>query len=252
MKLPARGQSGFSLVELLLGITLGTFVLAGIYRLWSNNSEQGNRIQSKIELRNQLALSTKRLNRSITIAGIGLDKVVGLTRIDAIGSDTLNVYTNPDEARTTLVHNYTAGETSITVTEASLFQGIGYVVLANGGSGEVRRVSLKQGAILNLESGFENDYASGSAKVFPANREQYYTDQQTQKFVMVSKAGSAVIIAHNVQNFQVAFRNKAGEATDDLSEVRFVNYSLTGIYPAREGALNSMVYSSTSIPRNIL
>lgn len=248
----SKRQSGFTVAEIIVGMTIGTFVLAGLYRLWSNNSEESLKIQRKIEIRNQVALSTKRLNQSITLAGIGLEKVVGLTKADAVGSDTLVIYTNPNEHRTTLVMAHHPQYSMIRVADGDIFANASYVVLTDGTNGEARRIRAREGSTLYLSENFSYQYTVAATTVMPATSHKFYSDQEREMLVCVVNEGDPSIVGRKIKNFQISFRDRNGAVTQALREIRFVNYSLTGVFPSREGAINSVVYSSTSIPRNIL
>lgn len=251
MNTQSKTSAGFTTVELIIGFTVGAIVLAGVYRLWTTNSYEGMRLQQKIELRNQMALSTKKLNQSIIEAGYGLDKVIGLAKDDAIGTDTLTLYRNPSQLRTTLAGSYQHSHAYLTVSNGSLFTSAKYIVLVNGNIGEVRSITRIEGSTILLSRRFDRDYAVAGTSAMPCIQDKYYTDQQTNHLVRVVD-GNPTIIGRKILNFQVSFRDKNGNQTENLSQIRFVNYSLTGVYTAQEGALSSVVFSSTSIPRNLL
>ncbi len=246
-----KTSAGFTTIELMIGFAIGGIVLAGVYRLWTTNSYEGMRLQQKIELRNQMALSTKKLNQSIIEAGYGLDKVVGLAKYDAVGTDTLILYRNPSQLRTTLVSNYHGSQPHLTVANGSIFQNARFVVIAKNDTGEVRAIHNLQGSVIILEDHFDYNYSVAGTSVLPCTQDKYYTNQETQNLVRLTD-GSPTIVGRKIHNFQVSFRDRNGNQTELIDAVRFVNYSLTGIYTAQAGALSSVVFSSTSIPRNLL
>ena len=69
-------QRGFSLIEALVGMVVGSLVLAGAYSLWRTHQEQSLTLNRKTEARNELALAAKRLQREVTLAGLGLGGAV--------------------------------------------------------------------------------------------------------------------------------------------------------------------------------
>jgi prepilin-type N-terminal cleavage/methylation domain-containing protein len=244
-------KRGFTAIELIIGVVLSSLVLTGIYRLWKSSTTESTKIQSKIDLRNQMALSTKRLNQSITVAGLGLNKVVGLQKSDAVGSDTLFVYTNDQEAKTTLETPYNHGQTYVRVVDDGIFEGARFVALTCGSVGEIRTIRETASGKIYLHSAFANDFDVACTQVMPASREMFYSDQSQKKLVRIVNLSSPAIVGNSIHNFQVSFRDRNGTQTDNLGEVKFVNYSLTGIYSVSHGDLSSIVHSSTSIPRNI-
>jgi prepilin-type N-terminal cleavage/methylation domain-containing protein len=245
-------QKGFTLIELMVGMVVSSLVLAGAYSLWKTHSTEGFRLERKIDLRNGMTLSSKRIQRAITLAGIGLQGSANLAKEDAVGSDTLILYTNPSEASSTLAASITHGAGAfMQVGNPSAFASAGYVVVRTGNAAEIRKIMFVSGSSLYLNSSFSSDHPIAGSVAFPAMRARIYTDQSRNQ-LMWDGGETASIVAKNVKNFQVSFRNKRGESTEIPAEVRTVQYSFTGIFPAKEGALNSIVFSSTAIPRNTL
>lgn len=249
-RLPIR-QSGFSLIEMMVGLVAAALVLAGTYTLWSTHQREGYRLEKKIDLRNQITLSSKKIQRSITLAGIGLNGAANLEKADATGSDTLIIYTNMAEARSNLSSNISKTVPAISVTNPAAFSGASYVAVGSGPSGEIRHIDHQSGSMLYLDAPFSSDHPMATTIAYPAMRERYYTDQAANH-LMRESGGTAVAVAADIRNFQVSFKDKSGASTEIQSEVRTVQYSFTGVFPAPEGALTSMVFSSTAIPRNIL
>ncbi len=244
-------QRGFTLVEALVGMVIGSMVMAAAYSLWRTHQVEGMRLSKKIELRNSLTLASKRLQRSVTIAGIGLSGAASLAKEDAVGSDTLTVFTNPEERSSALATPADHLVPAIQVVSPSVFRSGGYIAIVGTGHAELRRINRIQGSYIYLDSPFANDYPVAGSRTMPARRERYYSDQQGTRFLHEAPDGVSVV-ASQVKNFQVSFADSRGAPTTEAAKVRTVRFSLTGIYPAREGALNSIVISSTAIPRNLL
>ena len=244
-------QAGFSLVEAMVGMLIGAIVMAAAYSLWLTHQEEGYRLGKKIDVRNQLTLASKRLQRSITLAGLGLGGAANMLKSDAMGSDTLILYFNSQEVRGTLSANAQHTDPVIQVDNPAPFDAAQYVAISYAGHGEIRRVVSVSGSTIHLDTAFAVDYPMAGSLVYPAAREVFFSEQDSTRFIRVV-GGERQIMAKSVKNFQVSFRDKNGAATEIAAEVRTVQFSLTGIYPAKEGALNSMVLSSTAIPRNML
>jgi prepilin-type N-terminal cleavage/methylation domain-containing protein len=245
-------QNGFSLVELLIGMVVSSIVLAGAFTLWNTHQQEGFRIGKKITVRNEMTLSSKRIQRSVTLAGLGLNGAANLAKEDAVGSDTLIIFTNQAETHSALVTDFIhGGPPALMVAEPSVFAGYRYVAVKTGNLGEIRRILSSNSSILLLDSPFGIDHPAATSVAYPAQRERYYSNQESQSLMHEGREG-VIVVARDVTNFQVSFRNKRGEATEVANEVRTVLFSFTGVYPAKEGALNSIVFSSTAIPRNAL
>ena len=247
---PVRHR-GFTLVEVLVGMVVSGFVLAGAYSLWTTQHQEGFRLEKKIELRNVIALSSKKLQRSITLAGIGLNGAAIMAKEDAVGTDTLIVYTNLGETKSDLTSDITSSDHVVHVANSAIFSGAGYIAAGSSGNGEIRRILKVEGSVLLLGAPFSRTYPAATCKVYPAVRERYFTDQETSTLIR-EKNGTSFVVAKSIRNFQVSFWNKQGESTELQKDIRSVQFSFTGIFPAKEGALSSMVFSSTAIPRNTL
>lgn len=243
--------AGFSLIEVIIGMVVGSLVLAGAYSIWLAHQTEGMRLSKKIELRNKLTLASKRIQNSITMAGIGLSGSATLAKQDAVGSDTLLVYANPSEAFAALAAASSHHDPVVHVATPGIFAAAEYIGISGGGHAELRRIVQASGSALHLDSAFANDYAVAGTLVFPAQREVYYSDQDSAQFIRETADG-AYVVATDVKDFQVSFADRHGETTEIPGRIRTVRYSLTGVFPAREGAMDRMVFSSTAIPRNAL
>lgn len=245
-----RRSLGFTIVETMVGMVVGSIVMAGAYSLWKTHQVQGYRLSRKIDLRNELTLSSKKIQRAVTLAGLGLNQVVSLAKDDAVGSDTLSVFTNVNESKCGLLDDVSHWASSFRVASSSLFAAGGFIVLTDSAGGEARKILRVEGSTLTLSQHFSRDFHRNASTAYPATRQRFYTDQDSIK-LLCENNGSVNLVADKVHNFQVSFRNKGGQATENAREVRAVTFSFTGVFPADQGALNSMVFSSTAIPRNV-
>jgi hypothetical protein len=232
-------------------MVVGAIALAGAFRLWKTNHEETFRLQKKTDLREKLALSSKQIQRSITLAGLGLGKATPLAKADEVGSDTLILYINANEAKSGLSSNLYVGQYAIYVDNASVFQGAQYLAVSDGGKGEVKPIDRVQGNVVVLRKPMESAYNRTESTARPAVREKFYTDQEGKRLIRLVD-GTKRVIAEDVRNFQVSFRDGSGVSTEDPRLVRTVQFSFTGVFPARAGAINSLIFTSTAIPRNIL
>lgn len=248
---PPDASGGFTLIEALVGLVVGSLALAGAFRLWQTNQEESFRIRKKAELRDKMALSSKHIQRSITLAGMGMSRAPTLLKEDAVGSDTLIIYTNEGERRSGLLSNLYVGQYAVLVDDPSLFSGARFLAVSDGARGEVRPIARVVGGAVVLALPLASAYDRATASALPARREKYFTDQDGSRLIR-SVDGTSRVLASDIRNFQVSFRDRTGGTTDDAGQVRTVHFSFTGIFPARPGALNSIVFTSTAIPRNVL
>jgi prepilin-type N-terminal cleavage/methylation domain-containing protein len=243
--------AGFTLIEIMVGMIAGSIVLAGAYGLMNIHGRQSYRIEKKIGLREELTLSAKRIQRAVTMAGLGLNGTATLTKEDALGSDTLVIFMNRAETESPLSADSDPSAPLLQVLEPSLFAHAAYVAVVSEGGGEIRMITGQSGSTLHLDSAFSLPHPAASSVAYPASRDRYYSDQDSS-WLILEEDGEARIIADNLRNFQVSFRDKRGGSASLSSEIRTVQFSYTGIYPAEAGALHSVPFSSTAIPRNAL
>lgn len=248
---PHAIRAGFTLIEVLVGAVVAAIALAVAFRVWKTSTEESHRLQKKAELRDRMAIASKQLQKSVTLAGIGLQRAPTMAKADAVGSDTLVIYTNPQETRSGVLSDLVQGQYAIHVANGSIFHGANYMVVSDGTRGEVRRIDRAQGYVIVLSSPLGSAYPRATASVQPAIRERYYTDQAESRLIRVVN-GTARVLGEDIRNFQVSFKDRTGASTEVATSARSVHFSFTGVFPAREGALNSVIFTSTAIPRNVL
>jgi Tfp pilus assembly protein PilE len=248
---PGSVRAGLTLIEVLVGAVVAAIALAGAFRLWKTNTEESHRLHKKAELRDRMAIASKQLQKSVTLAGLGLQRAPTMAKSDAVGSDTLIIYTNPQETRSGVLSDLVQGQYAIHVANGSIFQGASYMVISDGTRGEVRRIDRAQGYVVVLSSPLGSAYPRATVTVQPAIREKYYTDQAESRLIRVVN-GTTKVLGEDIRNFQVSFKDRTGASTEVATSARSVHFSFTGIFPAREGALSSVIFTSTAIPRNVL
>ncbi len=242
---------GFTMVEILIGMLISSVILTGIYRMWLSSSEESLKLRKKIEMRNQIALSTKQLQKAITLAGYGMQGVSNLEKKDGVGTDTLIIYSNQSNHETSLQTKYSLGHDHLNVLDPSIFSGATHVAVRDANGGEFRKIHWKNSNNIGLSEPLTKDYEVASSVVMPVFHEKYYTDQENQKMMRIS-GGSARILGHSLTNFQVAFKDKDGNSTSTVNTIRSVTFSFTGVFPAKAGAINNINFTSTAIPRNLI
>ena len=235
----------------MVGMVAGAIVLAGAYSLMKIHGRQSYQIEKKIELRGVMTLSAKRIQRAVTMAGLGLSGSATLRKNDAVGTDTLAIFMNRAEAKSLLQNDAGISAPILMVQEPSLFDNAYYVAVVTDGIGEIRMITEQSGSVLHLDSPFSSPHPAATSVAYPASLERYYSDQDSSVLVL-EEDGEPRVLARNLRNFQVSFRDRSGESTEIAAEVRTVQFSFAGVYPSMDGALNSIPLSYTAIPRNSL
>jgi Tfp pilus assembly protein PilV len=248
-------QRGFSSIEIMVGAVVAGILLTGIYKLFVNNNFETLKLSRKIDARNQLTLTTKKLDWAVTRAGIGLAGAPAMYRTNSLGTDTFFVYMNEDMLNTRLSSNYNVSQSQISVVDPCTFDFARFVAVVGPNGGEIaQRTSQSVGgaSVLVFTHALSQNYDAATTKVYPATRYKFYTDQEHDQLVMVVDY-SPRSVGSQVRNFQISFKDAIGTSTESSSQAKSVTFSLTGMFaPVHEGAIANIVYSTTAIPRNLL
>src|SRR5690606_5309531 len=201
-------------------------------------------------------LATASLNRSITMAGFGITRMNVIRAGRGQVTDTLTVYMNQAEKRTTLRDSALAGSQELIVFKDTGFVAGGMLGITdslNQEYGEITSVTgdTSPGFRVRLAGKLGYAYQAGVPDVFPVQREVIYIDGGDSS--LVRHTGSRRnVVAGSITQFRVDMRDAAGNISDSYRNIRVVTFSLTGTFKAPAGAPNLMHFSSTVIPRNIL
>jgi prepilin-type N-terminal cleavage/methylation domain-containing protein len=249
-------QRGFTMVELMVALVAGALVVAAMFRLLDQNRKAADLISNRGDFRNQATLATTQVNRAITMAGFGISRMEVLKRSAGSLTDTLTVFSNPGERRTTLVDTATAGRTSFRVFKDSGLSVGGWVGITDSLKHEYVRVlgieeDFVEGFRVHIYGQLANTYLPGVHDIYPVQRERYFIDP-TERTLVRYVDDRRLKLAEGVTEFKVQLLTQTGSPASVHRDIRVVTFSLTGRYKAPAGTLNSMSFSSTVIPRNIL
>jgi prepilin-type N-terminal cleavage/methylation domain-containing protein len=251
-----RRDRGFTLVEVLVSLLMGSLLLTAVYRLWLANHNTSARLGNKSEFRDRATLATTRLNRAITMAGFGLTKLDVLSRVRTEASDTLIVYSNPSERRTTLRETALIGATSILVFTDTGFVAGGLIGITDSLQQEYATITgitgdSVNGFWLSLTPALQHKYLDGVPDIYPVQKEKFFVNLGTKSLVR-KVDGSTSVLAQGITDFRADLKDASGNDATSYRSIRVVTFSMTGTYKAPEGSFNTMRFSSTVIPRNIL
>lgn len=252
---PTR-NSGFTLVELLVGVVLGAMLMTAVWRLWSVNQSETNRIQDKSDFRDKATLATTRLNRSITMAGFGITKMDVIQRRSGSLTDTLTIYSNEDELRTTLRDSAkTSGSYLIVFKDTGFVEG-GMLGITDSIHQEYATIAgitgdTANGFRISLSSGLQHTYLPGVPDIYPVQMEVIYIDGSSSS--LVRRVGqNSQVLSGGITDFRVDMRDASGNIATYYRNIRVITFSMMGTYKAPSGTPNQMRFSSTVIPRNLL
>jgi prepilin-type N-terminal cleavage/methylation domain-containing protein len=251
-----RRDRGFTLIEAMVSVLMGALLLTGVYRLWLANHNTSARLGSKTDFRDRATLATTRLNRSITMAGFGMTKLDVLFRVRTQATDTLVVYSNPTERRTTLRDTAFIGNTSILVFTDTGFATGGLIGITDSLQQEYATITgvtgdSASGYRLGLASALQHKYLAGVPDIYPVQKERFFINLGTKSLIR-KVDGASVVLAQGITEFRADLKDASGNDATSYRSIRVVTFSVTGTYKAPEGSFNTMRFSSTVIPRNIL
>lgn len=249
-------RNGFTLVEMLVALVASAILVSALFKLWTHNKRTSDYLATKGDFRDRSALATAQLNRSVTMAGFGISRMEVLRRGHGQDTDTLTVFANSTERRTTLIDSAMAGSTTIKVFKDSGFSVGCFVGITDSLKHEYARVGAISGDSVNgfeltLTDGLANTYAAGVPDIYPVQRERFYVDARDSSLVRYVD-DRRLVVARGIYEFRVQFLDHGGAPVNRHRDIRVVSFSLTGTYKAPAGAPGTMSFTSTVIPRNIL
>lgn len=259
-RVPQRAQTGreggFSLAEMLVALVVSSFLIAGLFRIWNQNRRTTDLISNKGDFRDRATLATTRINRSITTAGFGISQMDVIKRTVGAHTDTLVVYSNPTERRTTLIDSVLAGHSMLRVFKDSGFTVGCFLGITDSLNHEYARVDRIEGNIddgfrFYLSGGLTYGYKAGVPDIYPVQRERIYADVENKALIRYvddrrQELGEGII------QFRAQLLDHYGNAASAHKDIRVVTFTLAGNYKAPTGMPSLMSFSSTVIPRNIL
>jgi prepilin-type N-terminal cleavage/methylation domain-containing protein len=252
----ASAAGGFTLVEVLISLVIGAALVSTLFQLWSANQRQSLRLGNKGDFRDRATLATTALNKSITMAGFGMSKLDVIARAHAEATDTLILFTNSSERRTTLMDTAALGATSIRIFSDTGFAAGGMFGITDSLQQEFATIvsvsgDSSQGFLLTLSAPLAHRYNPGVPDIYPAQKEKFFIDGASHSLIH-RVDGANIVLAQGINDFRVDLKDGSGNQATSYKAIRVVAFTMTGTYKAPEGTFNQMRFSSTVIPRNIL
>lgn len=249
-------QSGFTLVEMLVSVVIGTILITTLFKLWNTNRLETDRIQTKSDFRDRATLATTALNQSITMAGFGLSKIDVIAHGSGPFTDTLTLYTNATERRTTLRDSAAYRASEICVFSDSGFAEGSMIGITDSINQQFARVvsitgDSSTGFYFRIQPSLNHPFASGVPDIYPVRKEVFFIDGRDSSLVKQFDDRRNVL-ARGISEFRVDLRDANGAIAVNCRSIRVITFSVAGSYKAAAGSPNLMRFSSTVIPRNLL
>jgi prepilin-type N-terminal cleavage/methylation domain-containing protein len=251
-----KESAGFTLVEMLVAMVIGSMLITAVFRIWRANQSETIRIGDKSDFRDRATLATTALNRAVTMAGFGMTKMNVIKKGAGTNSDTLTVYSNPQERRTTLRDTAREGSNQILAFTDSGFVVGGLLGITDSLKQEYAQISGIQGDTANgfritLVGRLTNTYKPGVPDIYPVEKERFYIEDSSHTLLRMA-GDRPIALAKGIYEFRVDLKDGAGNPTNISKNMRVVSFQFMGTFKAPQGTPNQMRFSSTVIPRNIL
>jgi prepilin-type N-terminal cleavage/methylation domain-containing protein len=252
---PLSGSSGFSLIELIIALSVMGVVLIAVFSTFFRSQNVGQTMSATVNLRQGVRGANQLLERELRMAGSGWGRIA-LDRYKPGGTDSVfAVNFGPGgtaqcdsigliggwTAATTLSAVMPSATTNLSVTSAVGFAVSDLVVVTNGSSAHMYQVTAVQlspglltiastspynpptgGTLANWPAG---GYASG-APVYRASWVTYKIDSTTFRrsaLVRSTFGGTPQLVAYDVSGFQVRYRMQDGTTTRSPSDLHMVD-----------------------------
>lgn len=195
--------SGLTIIELLISLVIGSFVVSGTYNLWLNHQKQVFIIKQKTDLRNHMILSSKKIRKTIVNAGFGLP----LVRAINVNSDTLRTFSNINMLSSLLIADISSNSKFITVDDPSLFSIGSYLTISDNNSGEIHKIISKNRNEIGLDSGISKNFTVSISKAYPVIKESFYINRYTHSLINNINGVDRVIL-NNIYDFKPSIDNR--------------------------------------------
>jgi len=254
--LPSESQRGFSLPEMMVALVVSSLLIAGLFRIWNQNRRTTDLISSKGDFRDKATLATTRVNRTVTMAGFGITRMDVVKRVSGTRTDTLVVYSNPSERRTTVIEPAPAGTREIRVFKDSGFAVGCFLGITDSLKHEYARVegisgNETDGYRLTLSGALSNGYLAGVPDIYPVQREKIFADPTAKSLIRIVDDRRQAL-GEGITEFRVQLLTNSGSQATTHKDIRVITFTILGNYKAPAGVPSLMTFTSTVIPRNIL
>lgn len=250
-------QKGFSLVELLIALVVMAAVIAGVYGSFFKSQGQSTKVTSIAEKRQQGRAAIQLIERETRMAGSGWGRLPVQFSNNGTADTLESIQPGPDsstvgltdslvmvgawQAATTLSGSMTTPTSALTVTSATGFGTNDLVILTNGQSAHLFRVTGVSGTTLAHAStstynvfqaspsshpGWPPGGYPAGTRIYKATITSYYLDLNTYRrpALMRREFGQAgQVVAYDVAAFRVWFLMQDGSWTRNPLDLDFVD-----------------------------
>ncbi len=253
-------NSGFTLIESLIGLSLGLLVIFGVYELLRvQNKTYADQVQAD-EMQQNSRIAIDILGTDIRMAGFSFSNTTprtldcyygGTTNTprpvftitnSTTGPDSLTIrYGNPTIASSvtnlSTTNNFITTNDKINLTGSANIAANDYIILTNGTNSLMLQVTAVNGTQLTVAPNTINppasvtfNYSAGSI-VYKLEERTYQVDTINKVLQLRSGTGGFQNIAECIEDLQVAYQTYAPNAGGVLVGTWYFNGTTTGTIP---------------------
>ncbi len=222
-----KQQSGVSLIETLIAMTLSLLIIGFGWDFGSKIFDQFSRLEHRVEAQQQARIGLDMLVHEIKTAGHGLPHTH--PAFLSINPTSIRFESNLEDIETTLSSDTMAGSLTLSVENGQDFPNGKSILICSDGSCE-KGVLLGNGnsSQITLTDSITQSFPAGSS-VHLINTVYYYVNQNNQLLRRIDQGG-ANEVANNLQALELEFFNTKGMPTWDPLSVKRVKISLVAQY----------------------
>jgi prepilin-type N-terminal cleavage/methylation domain-containing protein len=261
-----RNDQGFTVLEILIAVAIGTIILLGLYALLETGQSTTSRGEQKLEIQQAARAGLDTMVRDLRMAGSGVpnpqDYANPPAAFTAGTADSISFLADPLNANTVLTANAPPGTTVISLDSTTSFAAGGTIyIFGNDGASppancwETRVIASKTGTSLTLDAGLSNSYIAGSQVAQP--RTYAYDLQGTTLRRDAGDGNGAQPLAENISAMTIRYYDTADAEISPLSlpahlhDIRRLEIRITAFKNNPLQGDQTFLLNSSVRPRNI-
>lgn len=210
-----NNRLGTSLIELAVGMLIGSIVISSAYKTYQYVTVSVNRENAKARLQHDITTMSNFLERDIRMAGLGLPGNGVSVTLQDTASDKLHIFQNELCEETTLTNIAQPANRKITVVTAMHAKSGDWICLAGPDTiyREIGRIGKKTGGpdtihlIARVVSG---PFYPTATRVLPAQRIEYHVKTSPKTQLSRNWEGADVALGQHLDSLDIILKDKLG------------------------------------------
>ncbi len=210
------GQSGFTLIELMLSLVIGATVVAATLNIFTVAKTHAEKHFTGVRQQQDMRVGLEVFEQEVRLATA--------ESIQAADSDRLQFFANLGALRTNTTEALFPGQSVIAVQDGSGWGEGKTIMICSSTNCESHRLARAgQQSQLTLVEPLESSFSAGAA-VEVRNRVLYYAkrdENETSQLMRMVDGGASVMIGR-LQDFRLSYWDAMGKRTDTIAQVKRV------------------------------